>query len=329
MRNIPRQPPGYLHWSLDRTHKRLGTAIEKKQELPNSMADHGLNTKRAFFHAIAQLPHPVKKNLPQIHVMLAAHNVEHDCNTRLFGTVKEAFQFGAGLKKPGPAHGIAIVEDCHAVVMSFYKHANGPVTLLTVDPGNRIKGSLDTFEKFPQLLESADANPGGKIAHSIGTYAGVSRDLTSCVTVSHGMVNTFRKDPEYLGDTHEWIRARAEGKKSTPSFQVIEERVMQKGAVLPLKTYQDIQSATQLAHILNIREGAATEIINKKGETLPGRLETLTGKPWVKADPDTGRYQSTGLATPSDKVLSAARRNHKLSGLGVRYLEKNPEGGAP
>lgn len=57
--------------------------------------------------------------------------------------------------------------------------------------------------------------------------------------------------------------------------------------------------------------------VNRKGDTLPERLEKKTGKPWVRKI--EGEYYRTAL-TASDKVKVMMERYFKLHQKGANYL---------
>lgn len=329
------QRPGFgssMVRRLRATEERLTQALNNRGEraLVNSMDNDDIIDRSIRVHKLGLdrlFPLPGMKR--SMKAILETYNAKYPgLEAGMFTSMQKAMRTATKSLAPGQTlRGLAMQNAYHAVAVEFRCHADNRISMLVLDG---MKAEPEQMAAFAEALGKSRHNRGGRIDAALFCGLDVQKDHSSCAGYSKDFLKEFHRRGAEFGALHAATRAWSGSAQvsglppgfahfpgDAPIYSISPDKTQH---YLPLPLFKNVQSAERLAEIINTRPSSILQTINARGETIPDRLERLTGREWISWHDRSGRFLKKHVPI-GDKVVPMAENYRRMHGKAAEYGE--------
>lgn len=246
----------------------------------------------------------------------------------VFSSIQKAMRTASRNLTPGETlRGTTMLNSCHAVAVEFRCHRDNHISMIVLEPMYLHPGE---FLGCADALGKTRHNQGNRIHAALFCGVNVQKDHSSCAGYTKDFLKEFHRNESHFAKMHALVRdlpveercgrMPADYARVSEHANVFQMRPESVPDLLPPALFKNLQSAQRLEDILRGRPELIAEPINSKGETIPDRLQRLTGKEWVSMNPRSGRYEKNDVSE-SDKVVPMAENYRRMHGKAADFGE--------
>jgi hypothetical protein len=312
------------------THLTQALAERGRTPLLNSMHDEAVLDRPLLVHRFGlDRLFPLPGRQKEMKAILETYNAKFPgMEARLFSSMQKAMRTATRTLQPGQTlRGLATQNAYHAVAVEFRCHADNRISMIVLDG---MRTQPEQLAALSEALGKNRHNRGGRIESAVVCGLDVQKDYSSCAAYSKDFLKEFHRRGADFQAFHASARALPAAARESrlppgvshvpgdaPLYTIASEMTQHH---LPLSLFKNPQSADRLAQILNSRPSADFERINSKGETIPERLERMTGREWVSWHDRSARFMKRNVPL-GDKAVPMAENYRRMYGKAAEYGE--------